>query len=498
MVSKIKQTPVKYVVNIAVIVALLLAAVIPAILAQRAQALFNFPGYNGKIVYVSNESGNDEIYIINADGTGKTNITNDPEGDTLPRWSPDGTRLIFVSARDGGTDLFSMKPDGSDVQQLTTGGSVASPNYSYDGSKILYVDNGDIYTINPDGTGKQQLTNDTLAAVAIWSPDNSKVAYSHEDPDDDSVDLYMMNADGSGKHVILETNDFAFYQSWSPDGTKIAYANYPADTFEGEIYTINPDGSQNTQLSNTGGQVNIYAGQSSWSQDSTRLIFTQANVNDGVFDLMMINRDGTDQHIVKTDSTVGSWSPDNTQILANNYGGDFDLGLFVVSTDGSEQNRVATGQIFDFSWQPLTIPPVSDPQDPSIPYNGSPVTYNVVDHTTDAYGGVDPTTVTITEQPTQGTVSVDPATGVITYTPNPNATSHTDHFTYRVCSLASGQLCTTNTITITGIPVGGQLAPTGMNTLVLYGAAVTVAGGAVVSSLIARRKYQAVNLRRYL
>src|SRR3990170_6246104 len=66
-----------------------------------------FPGVNGKIVFYRNA----EIYVMNADGTGQTNLTNDPATDYAPAWSPDGTKIAFYSDRDGNLDVYVMNAD---------------------------------------------------------------------------------------------------------------------------------------------------------------------------------------------------------------------------------------------------------------------------------------------------------------------------------------------------------------------------------------------------
>ncbi|HJX61829.1 MAG TPA: hypothetical protein VJ578_04595, partial [Dehalococcoidia bacterium] len=143
-----------------------------------------FPGANGKIAFHSYRDGNAEIYVMNADGSGQTRLTNEPATDNLPSWSPDGSRIAFSSTRDGNAEVYVMNADGSGQARLTNNPAYDNEaHWSPDGSKIAFSTdrdgNGEIYVMNADGSGQTNLTNDPAGdgSGPTWSPDGSQIAF---------------------------------------------------------------------------------------------------------------------------------------------------------------------------------------------------------------------------------------------------------------------------------------------------------------------------------
>jgi dipeptidyl aminopeptidase/acylaminoacyl peptidase len=100
----------------------ILVAVIVSLIAAwgSAPAQAAFPGTNGKIAFHSDRDGNLEVYSMNADGTGQTNLTNNPTADAYPAFSPDGSKIAFVSFREGNFgEVYSMNADGTNPTRLT-------------------------------------------------------------------------------------------------------------------------------------------------------------------------------------------------------------------------------------------------------------------------------------------------------------------------------------------------------------------------------------------
>ena len=80
-----------------------------------------------RVAFARNVGGNSEIFVMNADGTQVTNLTNDPAQDRNPAWSPDGTRIAFDTDRDGNREIYLMDPDGGNLVNLTRN---PAPDYS--------------------------------------------------------------------------------------------------------------------------------------------------------------------------------------------------------------------------------------------------------------------------------------------------------------------------------------------------------------------------------
>ena len=228
-----------------------------------------------KLAFVSDRTGNPEIYSMNADGTGQTKLTNNPAFDESPAWSPDGTKIAFMSDRTGTYDIYiyTMSPDGKNLTtRLTTNAADDfTPSWSPDGTQIVFSSfrdgNSEIYSMNADGTGQTRLTNNVANDnFPSWSPDSTKIAFVSDR--DGNYEIYTINADGS--HPRRLTNNVANdnFPSWSPDSTKIAFSS-DRDGFP-EIYSMNAYGTGQTRLTNNEWPDD----HPSWSPDGTKITFS--------------------------------------------------------------------------------------------------------------------------------------------------------------------------------------------------------------------------------
>jgi Tol biopolymer transport system component len=238
-----------------------------------------------------------EIYVMNADGSAATNVTNNKAQDLAPDLSPDGSRIVFVSDRDGNDEIYSMNTDGSRLVRLTkTNDKEAYPFWSSDGRKIIYCaflnGNWDVFMMNADGSGQTRITdtpgNEEWASL---SPDSTRIAYATgRFPD---YHIYLMNENGSQSRPLVSEAGCHAMPKWSRDGKTIACNSGLLDggKFTGEIHLIDADGANDRKITDSGGECineNPY-----WSPDGKRIVF-QSN-RSGNFQIYVMEADGSHQ-----------------------------------------------------------------------------------------------------------------------------------------------------------------------------------------------------------
>jgi Tol biopolymer transport system component len=200
-----------------------------------------------------------DIYVMNADGTNLRKITNKVQAkDYSPAWSPDGTNIFFS---DGDrSNIYVMDANGTSRTRLTeTLPTIldVTPSVSPNGTRIAFVsdrdgntdeDNEEIYLMDATGTNQTRLTESSGSDVnPSWSPDGTKIAFS-SNRDGGIFQIYVMNADGTNPARLTNDIAYALKPSWSPGGTHIAFAS--GRDGNGEIYVMNADGSNPTNITN--------------------------------------------------------------------------------------------------------------------------------------------------------------------------------------------------------------------------------------------------------
>jgi Tol biopolymer transport system component len=275
----------------------------------------------GVIAFQSDRDRQDEIYVMNADGSDqRLLISNLRALDSMPDWSPDGGKIALAS-RDRGRDfeicVVSVTDDltaidGKTALRLTDNDfDDLHPTWSPDGSQIAFFSERDgyseIYVIDVDGAGERQLTdNDVNDKDPAWSPDGTQIAFiSRRDGD---YDIYVMQADGGDQRPLTDNDTNEWSPAWSPDGTQIVFAS-DLDN-ERHLYVMGADGSSPRRLTDASFPWND---DPAWSPDGTQIAFRSNR--GGFVDVYLMNADGSSNPQQLTDNAeidqdrAPSWRP---------------------------------------------------------------------------------------------------------------------------------------------------------------------------------------------
>lgn len=290
--------------------------------ALALQVAAAVPAPRDAIVFVSQRDGNSEIYRMNADGSGQTNLTVNPAYDVEPVWSPDKTRILFSSNRGGNIQVHVMDADGRNVTKLTN---------------------------SAERAGK-----------ATWSPTGEDVAFcTWRDLDESHVEVTIctMHSDGSAVQRVTsfrEAEGLVARVVWAPDGKSLYY------TWSETSYTSSRTELRTVRLDGMGTYVfplphvdRITLSPTPLSPDGTRMAFTD-RLRDGLWLLSLgtltVERLAQDVFYIgpSYEDSSASWSPDGTQLClcrsVDGYAGKLDYIYIMDLTSGSYRRITSTGK----------------------------------------------------------------------------------------------------------------------------------------------------------
>ncbi|HEV2863086.1 MAG TPA: LpqB family beta-propeller domain-containing protein [Pyrinomonadaceae bacterium] len=328
----------------AIVAALLLcvaAGAAPAVAQTKA---------NGKIAFERIINGSSDIFVMNADGTGESNITETPFSESQAAWSPDGSKLVFVRAPQvaGETvDLYVMDADGHNLKRLTSDDAIERfPAWSPDGTRIAYARTEaqggfeQIYTVTADGFELKNLTAGLRGdhSHPTWSPDAKRVAFASSSATMNGYEIWAMDSDGT-RHTQLTTNEFAWSLSpaWSPDGRAIAFRR------NSEIMTLDLQTGVEKNLTNSPFDEDT----PEWSPDGKQLVF--ARFAEGNLDIYAMKADGTEQRRLTADpqmDTQPAWQPASTQVAFVSTR-DGNREIYTMGEDGNGVTRLTDNAAAD-------------------------------------------------------------------------------------------------------------------------------------------------------
>ncbi|HEV8574715.1 MAG TPA: hypothetical protein VGR43_08410 [Dehalococcoidia bacterium] len=277
-------------------------------------------GLEGRLTYVRLVFGcQPDIYIMDADGSGSTQLTDDPGLDDESDLSPDGSRVAFFSGREGNAYIYIVSADGSDLRRITEGmGGDVSPRWSPDGSRIAFSRSGTLMVMNADGSDQKTIMEPQPAATAepcragsfvgSWAPAGDRIVYYSaavvQDAKQTRYWVCAINADGSGMEVLVGEPAGGLHAEpyWSPDGDKIAYRDdggsdcTSAAGCNFDIFVLDLSTGEKTNVTDHP----LYDIEPGWSPDGEWVIFA-SNREDPNFDLYVVHPDGTGLQRVLSD-----------------------------------------------------------------------------------------------------------------------------------------------------------------------------------------------------
>jgi TolB protein len=286
---------------------------------ENAEAYFSADGR--RLVFQSTRDGRacDQEYVMNVDGSGLRRVSTGTGKTTCGFFYANDQRVLFGSSHALQQEC-SPKPD---------------PSKGY----VWRLDPFDIYTAKPDGSDLRRLTDyGVYTAEAVVSPDGRRVVFTSLK--DGDLDIYTMNVDGTNVRRLTTTPGYDGGPWWSPDGTQIAYrAWHPTDstlaTYQAllrerlvrpnrmELWVMNADGSGQRQITQLGG-ANFGP---SWTHDGKHLIFSSnyKQPRSGNFDLYLVALDGSGLEQVTTHAAFDGFpmfSPDGRSVVwaSNRHG----------------------------------------------------------------------------------------------------------------------------------------------------------------------------------
>lgn len=260
---------------------------LPRLIAHRfteevVRKVDGVPGIASTEVFFSaGKPGSKEIYVADYDGANPKQLTKHGSISILPKASPDGSKLAYISFKDRYPYLYVFdRATGKSTVLSKNVGLNATPAWSPDGRSIAMVlskdGNSEIYVKNPDGTGERRLTHDPASdSSPTFDPSGKQLAFVSDRGG--TPQIYVMDSDGGNAHRVSMVGGKAYDPTWSPDGKMIAFVSEQSGLGL-VIFVMNADGSNARQLIQPGGLNE----SPSWSPDSRHVMYCSTGWGDPI------------------------------------------------------------------------------------------------------------------------------------------------------------------------------------------------------------------------
>jgi eukaryotic-like serine/threonine-protein kinase len=284
-------------------------------------------GGPGQIAFASDRTGVPQIFMRNMDGTHEVQLTNLENGACQPSWSPDGSRLVFISP----------------CRQRV------------DAPREPYTDTS-LFMINADGTGLIQLTNTPGADLEpAWSPDGKRIAFTSIRDGNQQIYLFDVATQSVIRLTEPDVNIENSQPAWSPDGRQIAYMANRVGTYQ--VWVMSDTGQDNVQLVRSGQSLWDYA--PAWSVDGKVIVFNQ-RPRDNLLTrpwLMSIQypEASAATHLnFPTPVEDVEFSPDGLWLVSEGRDAEGNRDIYYMTITGGNRTRLTTDPSIDFdpTWRP--------------------------------------------------------------------------------------------------------------------------------------------------